>query len=295
MRTVPYSFGRSTLYHKDCFLWLRDRPECSVHGVVTDPPYGVLEYTAKEVGKLRSGKGGVWRQPPTLDGIRRAPLPRFTALSAPQLAELDAFFSAWACALFPVLTPGAHVLVACNSFLAPRVAEALIRGSDLEYRGNVTRLVQTMRGGDRPKGAHNEFSGVSVMPRGQYEPWLLLRRPLEGRVQDNLRRWGTGGLRRISDDLPFGDVIRSAPTRKEERALAPHPSLKPQDFLRQVVRAILPLGEGVVLDTFAGSGATLAAAESVGYQSIGVERDARYVKMARSAIPALAALPTANK
>jgi len=291
MRTSPYIFGRSELYHENCFSWLRDRPERSVHGVVTDPPYGVLEYTAKEVGKLRSGKGGVWRQPPILDGIRRAPLPRFTALTARQLGELDDFFSSWATALFPALTPGAHVLVASNSFLAPRVAEALLRSGDLEYRGSVARLVQTMRGGDRPKGAHEEFSGVSVMPRGQYEPWLLLRRPLEGRVQDNLRRWGTGGLRRIGDELPFGDVIRSAPTRKEEKALAPHPSLKPQAFLRQVVYAILPFGEGIVLDPFAGSGATLAAAEAVGYQSIGVEHDADYVEMACRAIPALAALP----
>jgi len=58
-----------------------------------------------------------------------------------------------------------------------------------------------------------------------------------------------------------------------------------------VVRAVLPLGEGVVLDPFAGSGSTLAAAEAVGYESIGVELDPQYVEMARRAIPALAELP----
>ena len=84
-----------------------------------------------------------------------------------------------------------------------------------------------------------------------------------------------------------GDVIPSHPTRKEERELAPHPSLKPQSFLRQVVRAILPLGEGVVLDPFAGSGSTLAAASAVGYRSIGVEVDATYVGVARRGMPAL--------
>ena len=52
----------------------------------------------------------------------------------------------------------------------------------------------TMRGGDRPKGAHDEFSGVSVMPRSMWEPWLVFRKPLEGRVQDNLRKWRTGGI-----------------------------------------------------------------------------------------------------
>ncbi len=149
----------------------------------------------------------------------------------------------------------------------------------------------TMRGGDRPKNAHEEFPEVSVMPRSMWEPWLLFRRPLQGRVQDNLRKWKAGGLRRVSDNHPFGDVIKSHPTRATERAIAAHPSLKPQQFLRQVVRAVLPLGEGVVLDPFAGSGSTLAAAEAVGYESIGVELDPQYVEMARRAIPALAELP----
>jgi site-specific DNA-methyltransferase (adenine-specific) len=51
----------------------------------------------------------------------------------------------------------------------------------------------------------------------------------------------------------------------------------------------LPLGEGVILDPFAGSGSTLAAAEAVGYSSIGMEKDSYYFDMARKALPRLAA------
>jgi site-specific DNA-methyltransferase (adenine-specific) len=121
-----------------------------------------------------------------------------------------------------------------------------------------------------------------------WEPWLLFRKPIEGRVQDNLRRWRTGGFRRPSKDRPFGDVIQSAPTHKSEREIAAHPSLKPQGFLRTLVRGVLPLGEGIVLDPFAGSGSTLAAAESVGYASVGVEKDDCYFKLAKAALPKLA-------
>ena len=103
------------------------------------------------------------------------------------------------------------------------------------------------------------------MPRAMWEPWLLFRKPIEGRVQDNLRRWGTGGFRRVSASKPFGDVIESAPTRAAARRIPAHPSLKPQAVLRKVVRGVLPLGPGVVLDPFAGSGPTLAAAEAVRY------------------------------
>ena len=188
-----------------------------------------------------------------------------------------------------MLVPGANVVVASNPLLSFMVAGALSRGG-LERRGEIARLVMTMRGGDRPKAAHIEFSGVSVMPRSMWEPWLVFRKPLDGRVQDNLRRWGTGGFRRISNAQPFGDVIESAPTRAAERNLAPHPSLKPQAFLRRLVRGVLPLGEGLVLDPFAGAASTLAAAEAVGYESLGVERDRGYFEVARDALPRLAAL-----
>jgi site-specific DNA-methyltransferase (adenine-specific) len=152
----------------------------------------------------------------------------------------------------------------------------------------------TMRGGDRPKHAHVEFPEVSVMPRSMWEPWLVFRKPLEGRVQDNLRKWGTGGFRRISKDRPFGDVIESSPTRSAERAIAPHPSLKPQGFLRQLVRGVLPLGSGIVLDTFAGSGSTLAASLAVGYQSIGIEKDAAYFDLAVTAVINLSKIRVAH-
>lgn len=286
MSGPAFRYGRALFYTADCLDWLRERRANSVHGVVTDPPYGLVEYSAKENEKRLNGKGGVWRRPPSFDGHTRSPLPRFSVLTQRDLENLYDFFHDWAKALRRVVVPGAHVLVASNPLLS-NVLSAAIQTAGYERRGEVIRLVQTLRGGDRPKNAHDEFADVSVMPKSQHEPWVLFRKPLEGRVQDNLRAWKTGGLRRMSKDKPFGDVIPSHPTRSSERKLAPHPSLKPQAFLREVVRAILPLGEGTVLDPFAGSGSTLAAAEALGYRSIGIELDPAYVEVARKGIPAL--------
>jgi DNA modification methylase len=281
--------GLSILYHADCFDWLISCAPNSVHAVVTDPPYGVVEYSEKEMAKLRSGKGGVWRVPPSFDGNKRAPLPRFTVLNESDRKELYHFFRRLGILLGRVVVPGGNVIVASNPLLSHIVASAMAEGG-LELRGYLARLTMTMRGGDRPKNAHQDFPDVSVMPRSQWEPWVVLRRPLEGRVQDNLRKWKTGGFRRLSAERPFGDVIQSSPTTKAERLIAPHPSLKPQNFLRQVVRASLPLGQGVVLDPFAGSGSTLAAATAVGYASIGVESDPKFIRLASEAIPKLASL-----
>ena len=278
--------GQAILICVDCMQWLGRQAPNSIHAVVTDPPYGLLEYTPKEQAKLRQGKGGVWRLPPAFDGARRSPVPRFTVLTSANRTQIATFFREWATLLLPVLVPGANVIVAANPLLSHLVAGALA-AAGLERRGEIVRLVTTMRGGDRPKGAHDEFADVSAMPRSMWEPWLVFRKPIQGRVQDNLRQWRCGGFRRPDGDRPFGDVIQSAPTRKEEKALAPHPNLKPQRFLRQVVRGVLPLGEGVVLDPFCGSGSTLAAAEAVGYASIGLEKDDRYFALAQSAIPRL--------
>ena len=282
--------GKAQIVPADCFDWLSQRAPCSIHAVVTDPPYGLVEYSEKEQAKLRRGRGGVWRIPPSFDGHKRAPLPRFTVLDEDDRDELSRFFRRLGESLMRVVVPGGNVVIASNPLLAHIVAAAMAE-SGLELRGYISRLTMTMRGGDRPKNAHREFDGVSVMPRSMWEPWLLLRKPLDGRVQDNLRKWQTGGFRRPSQERPFGDVIRSNPTPRAERKIAPHPSLKPQAFLRDVVRAVLPLGVGIVLDPFAGSGSTLAAANAVGYDSIGLEKDPAYYQMAIKAIPALAAVP----
>lgn len=283
------TIGQAEIHNLDCFDWLRQAEENSVHAVLTDPPYGLVEYTEVEKQKLRAGKGGVWRIPPSFDGSNRSPLPRFTTLTPADLANMHRFFRELGTLIAKVVVPGGNVVVASNPLFAHIVASAMSEGG-LEVRGTITRLVMTMRGGDRPKNAHEEFSDVSVMPRSQHEPWVVLRKPLDGRVQDNLRRWGTGGFRRLSKDRPFGDVIRSAPTSPAEKKLAPHPSLKPQDILRQLARGCLPLGTGRILDPFAGSGSTLAACNAIGYDSIGVEADGEYFKLACEAIPRLASL-----
>jgi site-specific DNA-methyltransferase (adenine-specific) len=291
VRKTGNGSARHSLVYGDGIAFMASQKPRSIHAIVTDPPYGLREYDASEQEKLRNGKGGVWRIPPAFDGTKRSPLPRFTVLGPADRRRLEAFFQEFAQAALRVLVPGAHVFIATNPLLSELVFAPLV-AAGFEKRGEVVRLVQTLRGGDRPKNAELEFSGVTVMPRSAWEPWGVFRKPCEGRVQDNLRKWKTGGLRRPSDKLPFVDVIRSAPTHASERRLAPHPSLKPQAFLRRLVHAALPLGQGVILDPFAGSGSTLAAATAVGYESIGVEIDRRYFALAKTAVPKLAKLPT---
>lgn len=292
-RVAMYAVGRQRLYLADCLEWLRDALPNSISAVVTDPPYGLVEYAPEQQRKLRAGRGGVWRIPPSFDGATRKPLPRFTVLSAAEREAISVFFRSWGAALLPVVKPGGHVVVAGNPLVSALVAFAL-EEAGFERRGEIVRLVRTFRGGDRPKGSETEFADVSTMPRSCWEPWGLYRKPIaEKTVAANLRKWGTGGLRRISNDTPFLDVIASGTTPDAERAVAPHPSVKPQAFLRKLVQAVLPTGAGVVLDPFAGCATTLGACEALGVEGVGVEIDRHYFDLAIEAIPKLAALPAA--
>ncbi len=285
------TIGRSLIIKADCFEWLKRIPENGIHAVVTDPPYGVKEYEIDQLKKRENGNGGIWRIPPSFDGHQRAPLPRFTALSEKERNYLGSFFVEWSRLITRVLRPGGHVIIASNSFLSQMVFAALVEGG-LEFRGELIRLVRTLRGGDRPKNAEKEFPNVSSMMRGCYEPWGVLRKPLPSgfRVSDCLRKFETGGLRRVPDGNPFNDVIPSERTPQRERQLANHPSLKPQSFLRRAVYVALPLGRGIILDPFMGSGSTIAAAEAMGLCAIGIERHSEYYEMGQRAIPRLAAL-----
>jgi len=284
-----FSWRNTKLFHADCRSWLDAQPPNSVQAVVTDPPYGFLEYSVSELVKLRVGRGGIWRIPPAIGGTPRRPLPRFSVLSKSDIANLYNFFNDRGMRMLPVVVPGAYLFVASHPALSHQLARAMMDAA-YETRGQIVRLVRTFRGGDRPKGAELEFPDVSASPRSAWEPWLVFRKPLEGTLAQNLRKWQAGGLRRPTRSAPFADVIPSGRTPAVERRIAPHPSLKPQLFLRTLIHASLPLGQGTVLDPFAGSGSTLGAAAALGYPAIGVELDAQYIQLAKKAVPELATL-----
>lgn len=60
-----------------------------------------------------------------------------------------------------------------------------------------------------------------------------------------------------------------------------HPTVKPLDLMRHLVRLVTPTG-GTVLDPFLGSGTTALAAEMEGFDWIGIEREPEYVAIAEA-------------
>ncbi len=80
---------------------------------------------------------------------------------------------------------------------------------------------------------------------------------------------------------------RSARGRKSSEQGRPvaniHPTVKPIELMRWLVRLLTPPG-GLVLDPFAGSGSTGAAAMLEGARFLGIERERDYIPIARARI-----------
>ena len=68
-----------------------------------------------------------------------------------------------------------------------------------------------------------------------------------------------------------------------------HPTVKPTDLMRWLVRLVTPPG-GVVLDPFAGSGTTLVAARAEGVRCIGIEREDEYAQIVAARLSQLSLL-----
>lgn len=79
------------LYLADCLEWIDVQAPSSVHAIVTDPPYGLKEYTLEEKAKFAKRTRGRLAYPAVLrrvqaescpalhrlDGIRSRPPPKF--------------------------------------------------------------------------------------------------------------------------------------------------------------------------------------------------------------------------
>jgi site-specific DNA-methyltransferase (adenine-specific) len=106
---------------------------------------------------------------------------------------------------------------------------------------------------------------------------------------------GCDGLpQTVKQSVAHGDKRHGTlPYTNEPREMNPrprgnhHPTVKPTDLMRYLCRLVTPPA-GVVLDPFTGSGSTGKGAVLEGFQFIGIEREAEYVKIARARVAAVA-------
>ena len=120
-------------------------------------------------------------------------------------------------------------------------------------------------GGYGDSGTYSRFFLIPKADRSDREP-LMGGLPLRELMTHGQREQGP-----LPKQTPQGPIRRANS----------HPTVKPVDLMRHLVRLVTPSG-GVVLDPFGGSGTTAIACENEGFDWILIEREAEYVAIAEA-------------
>jgi DNA modification methylase len=80
-------------------------------------------------------------------------------------------------------------------------------------------------------------------------------------------------------------------SKKERGENNDHPTVKPQELMKYLIRMVTPEG-GTVLDPFMGSGSTGMAAKELDIDFIGIELDPDYIEIAKNRIDSAGIAPT---
>jgi DNA modification methylase len=126
---------------------------------------------------------------------------------------------------------------------------------------------EAMEGGYGDSGGYSRFFVIPKADRADREP--VVRGQIERQSRSTLNAYA-----KPSEG-------RTAPKNGSNPRENAHPTVKPVDLMRHLVRLVTPQG-GTVLDPFLGSGSTAIAAELEGFPWIGIEKEESYVAIAEA-------------
>jgi site-specific DNA-methyltransferase (adenine-specific) len=230
----------NTILHGDCVSIMRHMIPGSVDALITDPPYS---------------SGGLYR-------ADRAQDTRDKYLSSGEIAADYANHSftgdnldqrAWTSWAAQWLTHARHA-----------VKQGGIAAVFVDWRqlGALSDAIQW---------AGWVWRGVLVWDKKTSRP-----QPGRPRQQCEFIVWASNGALSVERDAPYmPGIFTHAPPMGDKRL---HQTEKPLPLMRELVH--LCERGGVILDPFAGSGSTLAAAVMEGYKFLGIEKDSHYIEVA---------------
>tara|TARA_R100000544_G_scaffold26301_1_gene13504 strand:+ start:7282 stop:8541 length:1260 start_codon:yes stop_codon:yes gene_type:complete len=151
-----------------------------------------------------------------------------------------------------------------------------------------------------------QWEGWGTALKPAHEPIAVGRKPIsESTVAKNVLKHGTGAINIDASRIKSSESIEGRfpanvmhdglqqdwarffycpkVSKKERGENNKHPTVKPQELMKYLVRLVTPKG-GTVLDPFMGSGSTGMAAKDLGCNFIGIEKSEDYFKICQERI-----------
>lgn len=282
--------GKHKLYLGDCLKVLLDLKESSFHACISDPPYGI-DYEDWDVTHANSnsalGGASEAQLKSNLFKRRGKPLNGWSAEDSKNSSSYMKYCNHWLGQVYRVLKPGGFcMLFSSRRLLAHMQLSAESVGfttMDVISWNKVTAPFRAQRvsevfkrRGDKSKA--KKFKGLrlgNLAP--MWEPILWLRKPypVGGTIADTLITHGTGCFNDVIEN--HGNVI----TVSSKVSNRKHPTQKPVELMEKLV-LLATQPKQRVLDMFCGSGTTGVACSKTGRYFVGIERDEKHFRSARS-------------
>ncbi len=247
-----------TILQSDCVAAMNALPEASVDMIFADPPYN-----------LQLG-GDLFRPEGSRVDAVDDDWDKFETF-----AHYDDFSRAWLAAARRILKPNGTLWVIGSYHNIFRVGAALQDEGFWILNDIIWRKTNPM-----PNFRGTRFTNA-------HETLIWASRSEESRYTFNYR-----AMKALNDELQMRSdwviPICAGQERIKDGGHKAHPTQKPEALLYRVLLACTNPGD-VVLDPFFGTGTTGAVAKRLGRHFIGVEREKRYVEVAKARIAA--ALP----
>ncbi|HLL60032.1 MAG TPA: site-specific DNA-methyltransferase [Allosphingosinicella sp.] len=249
----PLDLPLNKIIESDCIEAMAALPDCSVDMVFADPPYNL-----QLGGDLFRPEGG------RVDAVDDD-WDKFDTF-----ATYDTFTRAWLKEARRILKPNGTLWVIGSYHNIFRVGAAL---QDAGYW--ILNDIVWRKSNPMPNFRGTRFTNA-------HETLIWASKSEDSRYTFNYRT-----MKALNDDLQMRSdwvlPICSGGERVKTDGIKAHPTQKPESLLYRVLLACTNKGD-VVLDPFFGTGTTGAVARRLGRNWIGIEREAKYVKVARERI-----------
>lgn len=280
----------------DCRNVLQTFPENSISACLTDPPYN-YEFIGhkwnnaeveRRLNRVKNSKTLIKNIPygsGLAGGVRNE---AWYKKVRDNVLSYEQWCYEWALEVFRVCKPGAIVAAFNSTRTMAHVQVALERAGFYARDCIVYR-----RSSGIPKGLNikskleqkgissaQQWEGWHSCLRNEWEAIVIVQKPLVNNYVDTLLEHNIGLFKTINEDGSFQSNILEDIPRDKTDSYNVHCTVKPLALMEKLIDLFVPPSrEHIILDPFAGSGTTLAAAKKLGRTYVGIEIVPDYISI----------------
>ena len=285
---------------------MKQLPDNSIAGCVTDPPYNYEffghKWDNKEIERRKNNamlnKSTLIKHVPygsgLAGGVRNE---RWYKKNRDNILEYQAWVEEWGKELYRIMKPGGYAFIFNSSRTVAHIQIAM------ENQGFYARdIFVWKRNSGIPKGLnaslklkkmghenYEDWKEWHSAPRTEWEAISVTQKPLQNNYIETLETYKVGLLKtKDKDTNEFLSNIFEGYKRDKKDKFNKHITVKPISLIKKLIDiSIPPFSENIVLDPFMGSGTTAIAAQELKINYIGCEISKEYLEIAKKRLAML--------